>query len=202
MKRTFILLLFSLLFGALSLSAQKIEVNSIFYQIINKEAIVVRPDNNYMYAGVMVIPDSIEVEEYGECNKYPVTGIGEMAFVNMDQIDSVGFPATMRTIGYSAFANCTNLNKVVLPDSLIQLGATSFRGCKSLNDIIIPNKISLIENGAFANCGQLKSVTLGEKVKIIESGAFWDAPITEINCLGTTPPEVMYDSFTGIGSFF
>ena len=196
MKKRITLFIATLIVGVISVWAQTVEVNGVFYSVSDNEATVVRPQDNSEYSGVVIIPDSIDASEVSVRGKLIVSGIRESAFSGMENLDSIGLPMTMNSIGWRAFANCENLKNVVLPDSLTQLEGFSFQNCSSISNVVIPDKLEGIDIGVFSNCLNLKSLTLGENVKEIGSEAFYGSPISEITCLGIIPPAVGYNAFT------
>ena len=107
----------------------------------------------------LVIPDGI-------------TKVGDCAFKNCTELESVSIPEGVTTIGYLAFKNCTNLRSVKLPGSVEVIRAFAFENCTSLTSIELPCRLSSIDQGAFLNCESLTSVEIPDSVK--EIGRFWD----------------------------
>ncbi|MBR5166721.1 MAG: leucine-rich repeat protein [Salinivirgaceae bacterium] len=58
-----------------------------------------------------------------------VTSIGQMAFFESENLNTVAMPSTVTTIGGSAFANCYNLVAVNVPKSVRSMGRGVFREC-------------------------------------------------------------------------
>lgn len=54
-------------------------------------------------------------------------------------------------IGEKAFLNCTNLESVTLPSTLFEIGRGAFKGCNSLKEVRTENMLTLC-SGAFYGC--------------------------------------------------
>ena len=61
-----------------------------------------------------------------------VTGIGDNAFTNCQQLISVICPNSLRFIGSHAFSSCTSLQSIVFPSHLNHIGEGAFLWCTSL----------------------------------------------------------------------
>src|SRR5215469_15473827 len=70
--------------------------------------------------GAVAIPSST--------NGWPVTSIGESAFINCVSMTNVTLPNSLTNIGLQAFTG-SGLTSVVLPDSLISIGPSAFLNC-------------------------------------------------------------------------
>jgi len=67
--------------------------------------------------------------------------------------------------------------------------------------VTMSQSVSRIEQNAFTYCSSLISVTLGKSVTMIEQNAFKDcSSLNTIIALGTTPPTLETDAFSGISS--
>lgn len=78
---------------------------------------------------------------------YGVTAIGEHAFFNIETVEKVVLPATVREIRASAFLYCHHLQEINLPDTLQQIGDWAFYACP-LKKIRIPRSITSIGSAA------------------------------------------------------
>ena len=76
------------------------------------------------------------------------------------------------SIGNLAFMDCINLNSVEISNSVKTIGDTAFYNRSSLISMIIPNGVETIEFDAFENCNSLASVEIPNSVKTIGEGAF------------------------------
>lgn len=86
----------------------------------------------YGSAATVTVPQSI--------HGYTVLRVDDYVFKNMNQIEQVNLPDTLRSIGYEAFSGCTSLKSISLPESLEELESYVFRGCESLEQITVKSK--------------------------------------------------------------
>lgn len=215
MKKHFLLILFSLLLP-FAASAYDAEINGIFYNFSGNEAevtsythkrnestagLVILAENlRKKYSGVVKIPKSVTHNGI----KYKVTSIGESAFFNCSDLESVTIPKSVKSIGKSAFFGCSRLGTVVIPKSVTSIGSATFSGCGSVkvkksnkkydsrdncnavietatnklisgcNSTVIPYGVTSIEGMAFYGCSGLTSITIPESVTDIGLFAFHD----------------------------
>ena len=64
-----------------------------------------------------------------------VTGVGECAFTDYDNLKKVEFGTAMHTIGYRAFYSCDGLTTFTLPATFRKFGEECFFGCSGLREI-------------------------------------------------------------------
>jgi len=113
----------------------------------------------------------------------PVTAIADHAFSVSGSSSVKGYvlPDTIETIGERAFDNNYQLESVVLGNGVKTIGANAFDNCNSLLEIVLPDSLETIEKNAFYRCYSLKSINIPQNVKIIAPGAFeYCAGITEL----------------------
>ena len=90
-------------------------------------------------------------------------------------------PNSVTSIGEKAFFDCQNLNSIVIPNSITNIGESAFGGCISLASITIPNSVIDIGEWAFGECISLASCTIGNGVRSIGYAAFyWCISLTSI----------------------
>lgn len=94
-------------------------------------------------SGNIIIPDG-------------VTSIGDGAFMNCSEIDSVVMPAGVASIGAKAFAGCESLKHVVLSDALTNIGDLAFYGCGELENLEIPRSVVSWGSNPFAGVGRIQ----------------------------------------------
>ena len=88
---------------------------------------------------------------------------------------------SVTSIGEKAFFDCQNLNSIVIPNSITNIGESAFGGCISLTSITIPNSVTDIGEWAFGECISLASCTIGNGVRSIGYAAFyWCISLTSI----------------------
>lgn len=90
-----------------------------------------------------------------------MTHLPAMLFSNMDSLQSVSLPSTLRSIGYEAFEYCDNLTSITLPKGLETIGEGAFQK-SALRSITIPGLVTHLNADVLADCRNLASVTLPE----------------------------------------
>ena len=154
--------------------------DSIYYtlDIAQKEATVTSDGTGYIsnYSGNIVIPSTITYNDI----TYTVTSIGEKAFYQAQEIDSVTMPNTITSIGEEAFSWCHSLKSIKLSESLTSIADGAFSACESLSSITFPKTLTSIGDKAFYSCFSLSSIIIPRSVTNIAGGAFMFSPITSI----------------------
>jgi Listeria-Bacteroides repeat domain (List_Bact_rpt). len=143
MKQTILTILLTLL--TLLANAEAIEINGIYYNLVQKAKAAEVTSNPDKYSGTIIIPESVKYE-------------------------GVDFYVT--SIGNNAFSKCTGLTSVTIPNSVKSIGSYVFSGCTSLFSLTIPNSVTFIDRNCFENCRNLTSVTIGNSVTAIGKFAF------------------------------
>ena len=169
----------------------------IYYNVVNGEAIVTNNGQPGCYSGSISLRDYVTHDGV----TYPVTGIGEGAFMNCRNLYNVYLASNIRSIGRSAFSNCSRMNFVdYFPDSLTTIGDYAFSGCTSL-EAIGPTIVRLgkgvrsIGKGAFKNCTSIKTLIMADCLTTIGDSAF-------INCTGLNNVTMGYATQSiGMGAF-
>ena len=121
--------------------------------------------------------DRIRIPE--EINGYTVQKIGNNAFKNNKNIQSVILPESVESVGESAFENCGKLTEIVLSSGLESIGIKAFQGCTGLTEVILPNGLKKIDSYAFSGCTGLPTVEIPDSVTAIGYRTFY-------NCTGIT----------------
>ena len=125
-------------------------------------------DNSIKYSGNIVIPESVEYEGVS----YPVTSIGEAAFNNCSNLESVTIPNSEKAIYNTAFVGCSSLTSITIPNSVTSIGTAAFQDCSSLNSLIIGNCVATIGYDAFRSCTSLTSAIIPSSVTSITGPIF------------------------------
>ena len=120
---------------------------------------------------------SIRIEE-------GVTDISDDAFNNCTFLETVFFPASLKSIGYFAFMNCNSIREIIIPDNVEYIGSHAFASCDSLRRVVIGNAVSEIMRCTFEGCEQLEKVSLPKSLIRIDDSAFY-------RCLSLK--EVLFD---------
>ena len=170
-------------------SADAVEINGIWYNLVPKakEAEVTKNPNGSNYSGSIEIPASVTYNEV----KYSVTSIGQSAFYYCTALTSVTIPNSVTSIGKYAFTYCSALTSVTIPNSVTSIDEYAFESCSGLTSVTIPNSVTSIGGGAFYGCSSLTSVTIPNSVTSIGWNAF-------LNCSSLTSVAIP-NSMTSIG---
>ena len=161
------LLLFVLAFLPIVASANAVEIDGIYYNLVTKTYVAEVTSHPNKYSGSVVIPENITYEG----NDYRVTSIGSRAFDGCYNLTSITIPNSVTSIGGSAFYNCSNITSITIPNSVTSLGS-AFGHCSALKSITISNSVTSIESHTFWYCTSLTSITIPNSVTSIEHDAF------------------------------
>lgn len=151
----------------MSVFAYDVEVNGIYYNLIEKANSAVVTSGDKSYTGDIVIPEEIKVN--GET--YLVERIAYSAFSSRSLL-TVEVPKSVKKIDSFAFNGCSSLISVILPNSITTIEEGTFSNCSSLVSITIPSTVTTIEKWAFNNCTALAFVIITNSVKSIGYNAF------------------------------
>jgi hypothetical protein len=102
-----------------------------------------------------------------------VTSVGDYAMQDFQNMTSVLFPQSLKTIGIGAFWECFALDSVAIPDS-VSIGRDAFRNCTSLHTIKLPEYSLAFGPGAFSGCVSLDSIRIPKGIKSLEGSTFQD----------------------------
>ena len=91
-----------------------------------------------------------------------ITGIGDYAFSELDDVRSVYLADTVSYIGASAFENCGRIKEIELPDSVKTIGANAFKHCTSLKSFVVSAGVESVASTAFSGCGKLKEFEVAD----------------------------------------
>lgn len=117
--------------------------------------------------GNVVIPSTIDGRT--------VYGIGEKAFQNKTNIDSITMPSTLERIEAYAFSGCSNIRTVNLNEGLYYIGEYSFEKNTNLSSIWFPSSVTEIAIAAFYLSG-LTSAYVPSTVKTMGASVFFECP--------------------------
>ena len=129
-----------------------------------------------------------------------VTHIPAYLFYTFNNLKTVTFSDSVKSIGNSAFFGCNNLTEITLPDSLTSIGNIAFFGCNSITTVTIPASVTSIGDGAFANCNGLQKVYWNaDKITALsdEGGIFYDSGNNESGL-----SIIFGDSVTTVPAYF
>ena len=149
-------------------------------------SVAVRIDYYTGTATQIIIPD--------ELDGYPVTCIGEFAFVERSDLEYIQLPTMLERIDNCAFRDCTAWrNTLVIPDSVTYIGSQAFESCSALvGDIVLPANLTYLGDMAFLSCSLTGTPVFPETLTYIGSRAF-------DGCSGMSGTVIVPDSVTTMG---
>ena len=185
MKKLFTLFLLTLL--PLMASADAVEIDGIYYNLIAKGKVAEVTSNPNNYSGDVVIPQSVEFQ--GE--SYTVTSILGGAFSDCFQLSSITIPSSIKKIGLFT----TWFSGGEAPDYSIKISDLEawlnvdfeendysyppfgapyhlYLNGEELVNLEIPETVSKIKCRAFSDCVSLETVTIPSTVSSIGEHAF------------------------------
>ena len=121
MKQSILSFLLALL--PLAASADAVEIDGIYYNLVFKIADVTINPNKY--TGTVVIPKTITYKNV----TYNVISIGNSAFKDCFGLKSIIIPNSVASIGSFAFSGCSGLTSITIPSSVISIGISAFKNC-------------------------------------------------------------------------
>ena len=188
MKKNLLFLLLAIL--PMVASADKVEIDGIYYNLVNKAKqaeVTSNPFERYYYDEV-VIPSSVTYNDV----EYSVTTIGEQAFYECSSLTSITIPNSVTSIGQEAFSWCYSLTSITIPNSVTSIGSLAFSYCSGLTSITIPNGVTSIGYSAFWGCSSLTSITIPNSVTSIGGYAF--IACTSLTSIVVERGNAVYDS--------
>ena len=139
--------------------AQTFTVGDLNYQV-NPDGISVTVTGHVTgqggYTGELNIPESVNYQGAD----YPVTIIGQAAFLYGFFTGNLVIPNTVKYIAPDAFAYCYSFTgDLVIPNSVDSIGQGAFQICYGFDgDLVIGNSVSIIGDYAFNSCDGLHGV--------------------------------------------
>ena len=217
-------LLCLLLVFAINASADAVEIDGIYYNLISKAIKIaevtsipvqnIDPDEYngpYTYSGSVEIPKSVIYEG----NEYSVTSIGESAFKNCSSLTSITIPNSMTSIGDGAFSGCYGLSAVHISDLAAwckinfqtNTGNTEanplffahhlFLNGTEIEELVIPNSVKSINDWAFYGGSFFTSVFISNGVTSIGRGAFLNCSCLTSVSIPNSVTNIGYECFYG-----
>lgn len=173
-------------------------LNGINYEINGLQSVKVIANVNTGYTGSITIPSIVSYND----EQYTVTEIGESAFANSSELNSVSIPESVTSIGSYAFSNCSYLRSVNIPSFVTTIANDTFKGCYYLFSIILPKDITSIGDNAFKNCYHLSQVTSKiETALAINSTVFENVYLENCKLIVPTGKKEPYELDTMWGQF-
>ncbi len=139
-------------------SAATFTVDGITYSTITTTTVQVGDGTNptgSSSASSITIPSTVTSGSV----TYNVTVIGNNAFYNRSNIQTISIPNSIASIGSNAFYGCTGITALAIPASVTSIGTNAFYNCTSITSLTIPVNIT-VTNGMFYGCNKITSVTI------------------------------------------
>ena len=106
-------------------------------------------------------------------------------------------PGDIKGIGDCAFRNVRNLQSVELQENVTFVGKEAFNGCGDLKELRLSDAIERIDDYAFQSCDSLTSIDLPEHLTTVGFRAFARCTgLQAVNCTAATPPTIDETSFS------
>ena len=156
-KRAFLTVLFAL--SVMAGMAQTFTAGDLNYQV-NPDGVSVTVTGHVTgqggYTGELNIPESVNYQG----TDYPVTIIGQAAFLYGFFTGNLVIPNTVKYIAPDAFAYCYSFTgDLVIPNSVDSIGQGAFQICFGFDgDLVIGNSVTVIGDYAFNSCDGLHGV--------------------------------------------
>ena len=125
--------------------------------------------------------------------RYPITGIGGLAFLNAADLTRITLPETITRVGVGAFLGCSGLEEIVLPESVTAVESYAFAECSGVRRVAWGQGIRSVGVGAFSGCASLAEITLPAQVGRVEEQTF-------DQCSGLASVAYGGNAVTNIGS--
>ena len=109
-----------------------------------------------------------------------IKNIEPWAFGYCDNLSSISLPDGLEKIDSSAFYLCRRLVSVSIPQSTSFIGTHCFRGCVSLESVDLPSSISSIQYRTFSNCISLSTIELPDSIRTLDREAFYQSGLKQI----------------------
>ena len=154
------------------------------------------------YEIIDYIPSGVKVTELLELPKTTddgrdIIGIASDAFKADLTIKAVNIPDTYTYIGDFAFYDCDNLESVTMTSSVVSAGKYSFAECDKLASLKLSSSIATISEGMFKNCVSLTSVSVPKLAAEICDSAFLGCKALSIITLPSGLSKITKNAFYG-----
>lgn len=130
-----------------------------------------------------------------------VTDIQAMAFRDCAKLASIKLPKYVKTIGMGVFSGCNGLSVIdFLPMSVEELGERVFENCTGLTKVIIPDSVSKVGGYTFVGCGNIIEVQFSKRMTEIPERMFLGCTTLK-NSIGSERGFVIPEGITTIGQY-
>ena len=176
-------------------TAQDIEANGIFYNIISDTQVEVTSawrDGHNHYKGCIILPEKV----YCDGVNYEVAAIASRAFWQ-SAITQIQIPNSVTMIGEAAFADAEDLTDITLPLRLTAVSRYMLAGT-AVTNVVLPEGVTSIGKGAFEDCAHLRTVFFPVSLQNIGDLAFgYCSNLAEVYSDADVPPLAASTAFEG-----
>jgi hypothetical protein len=104
------------------------------------------------------------------------------AFMNLDSLELVQLPDSIKLIEERAFIDCENLKSINFPEGLESIENSAFARCYNLNNIILPSTLKRLEQYSFYGCSKIENFKIDKKNQnyLLDSGIVYSKDKTSI----------------------
>lgn len=95
-----------------------------------------------------------------------VRNLGENAFAECDNLQSVELLDTVTSIPYNAFYKCSQLRDITIPESVKYFGTQAFYGCSSLLELELPHDVESYGYYMLGGCSSLQRLIVNGGGKV------------------------------------
>ena len=125
--------------------------------------------------------------------------IGDDAFGNCENLESVEFGDRLETIGNALFFQCKSLSHIKL-SSIITIGASAFFQCKRLTDIEFSERLETMRINAFHSCVCLRRIALPLRRDLFDFHDFYHKYTQFENCGQLTTVDIVGGTHKAVDS--
>jgi len=108
--------------------------------------------------------------------------VGEGAFADQSQLETVTFSRYTRHIGSGSFINCGALTSLKMPNRLLYIGESAFEGCMGLKEVLLNDRLRHIGAGAFSGCSGLEQIRIPASVTQMDANVFAGCSNLKVCC--------------------
>ena len=189
------------------------EINTTKIIYTSKDGQVVNPYDSTIFGGANILSNTysngVGVIEFDSS----VTEIGQNAFKNTKQLDTMILPSSVTYIKAYAFQSSgitditipptvtdissgaffhSELVSIVIPASVKKMGPSVFLSCDSLTNVSISTSLNLLDHSMFSGCKSLVSITIPNNITGIGNDLFYNCSnLSEIRFDSIVPPKVL-----------
>lgn len=97
--------------------------------------------------------------------------LGEFAFYNCVNLQTIKLPKGLKRIGGQALGWCKSLKEINLPEGLEEIGFAAFTFCESVRSLELPQSVTKLNKKCFEWMSELTTLKLNDNVRVLPEGA-------------------------------